>query len=200
MSIPREPPSAKLIAGLLFNDFAVRDQALETLFRRYGPFDFLSEPQHFTHTTYYNREMGPNILRQVCSFLNLVRPEDLPDVKLYTNQLETHLSQDGKRRVNIDPGLLSEERLILATGKNYTHRVYLRSGIYADLTLVFQNGAYRALPWTYPDYQEPTLLHFLGILRQKLIIQRRGRLATNHQREQEVSFDLQHDRIRSESS
>ena len=200
MSIPREPPSAKLVAGLLFSDFAVRDQALETLFRSYGPFDFLSEPQRFTHTTYYNREMGSDILRQVCGFLNLLRPESLPDIKLVTNQLEAQLAQKGKRRVNIDPGLLSEERLILATGKNYTHRIYLRSGIYADLTLVYQNGAYRALPWTYPDYREPTLLHFLGILRQKLIFQHRGRLATNYQREQEVAFDLQHDRIRAESS
>ena len=200
MSVPKKPPQAKLIVGLLFSDFAVRDQALEALSRQFGPFDFLTEPQHFTYTTYYNREMGPNILRQVCSFLHLVRPENLPDIKLVTNQLETQLSQDGRRRVNIDPGLLSEERLILATGKNYTHRVYLRSGIYADLTLVYQKGAYQSLPWTYPDYQEPALLHFLGMLRQKLTFQRRGRLATNHQREQEVALDLQHDRIRSESN
>lgn len=200
MSVPREPSQAKLIVGLLFSDFAVRDQALEAISRQFGPFDFLTEPQHFTYTSYYNREMGPNILRQVCSFLNLVRPESLPDIKLATNQLEIQLSQDGRRRVNIDPGLLSEERLILATGKNYTHRVYLRSGIYADLTLVYQKGAYQSLPWTYSDYREPTLLHFLSILRQKLIFQHRGRLATNYRREQEVALDLQHDRIRSESS
>jgi len=106
----------------------------------------------------------------------LVRPESLPDVKHFTNHLEIELSRVGKRRVNLDPGLLSAERLVLATGKNYTHRIYLRDGIYADLTLLYEKGAYRTLPWTYPDYQDPSLLHFLGALRQKLHFQHRGRL------------------------
>jgi hypothetical protein len=70
--------------------------------------------------------------------------------------------------------LLSVERLILATGKNYTHRVYLRAGIYADLTLIYQGGAFQALPWTYPDYQDPALLHFLRVLRAKLRFQLSG--------------------------
>jgi hypothetical protein len=178
MSIPQEPPQAKLIAGLLFVDMEVRDHALEMLFSRFGPPDFLTEAQPFVYTTYYNREMGTSIQRQVCSFLHTVRAESLPDIKLFTNQLEAQLSLGGKRRINIDPGFLSEERLILATGKNYTHRIYLRNGIYADLTLLFQNGAYEKLPWTYPDYQEPVLLHFLGALRKKLRFQRRGELPT----------------------
>ncbi len=70
---------------------------------------------------------------------------------------------DGKRQVNLDPGILSEERLILATGKNYTHRIYLRNGIYGDLTLIYGKGSYRTLPWTYPDYSDPRLIHFLCV-------------------------------------
>lgn len=180
MSVPKEPEQAKLILGLLFRDRAVRDQALELLFRQFGPPDFLTEPQSFAYTNYYDEEMGPGILRQVCSLLHLVRPDSLPDIKLFTNELEYQFSVEGKRRINIDPGLLSEERLILATGKNYTHRVYLRNGIYADLTLVYQKGAYQSLPWTYPDYQEPALLHFLGALRQKLWIQRHERFPAKY--------------------
>lgn len=180
MSIPKEPAQAKLILGLLFRDPAVRDAALGPLFQQLGPPDFLTEPERFIHTKYYNEEMGPGILRQVCSFLHLVRPESLPDIKLLTNQLETQFSVNGKRQINIDPGILSEERLILATGKNYTHRVYLRSGIYADLTLVYQKGAYQSLPWTYPNYQEPALLHFLGVLRQKLWIQHHERFPVKY--------------------
>ena len=180
MSLPREPLPAKLILGLLFHDFAVRDEALGAVFQRFGPPDFLTQPQPFVYTSYYDKEMGPDLLRQVCSFLNLVPPDRLPDIKLATNQLEVELSGAGKRTINIDPGILSEERLILATGKNYTHRVYLRNGIYADLTLIYQKGAYQGLPWTYPDYQEPALLHFLGVLRQKLWIQRHGRFLTKY--------------------
>jgi hypothetical protein len=174
MSVPQEPPQVKLIAGLLFVDSAVRDHALEALFNRFGSLDFLMETQPFVYTTYYDREMGTGIQRQVCSFLQLVPVDSLPDIKLFTNQLEAQLSLNGKRQINIDPGFLSEERLILATGKNYTHRIYLRNGIYADLTLLFQKGAYEGLPWTYPDYQEPALLHFFGALRQKLRFQRHG--------------------------
>jgi hypothetical protein len=183
MSVPQEPPQVKLIAGLLFVDLEVRDRALEVLFERFGSPDFLTETQPFVYTAYYNREMGINIQRQVCSFQHLVRAEGLPDIKLFTNELEVQLSRSGKRQINIDPGFLSEERVILATGKNYTHRIYLRNGIYADLTLLYQNGAYQKLPWTYPDYQEPALLHFFGVLREKLRFQRHGVLPTRHSRE-----------------
>lgn len=176
MSIPRDPQPAKLIAGLLFRDWEIARAVLEALCERYGPLDFLSESKPFTFTRYYDREMGGKLLRQTASFIDLVHMEDLPDIKLFTNELESRLSLGGKRRINVDPGLLSEERLILATGKNYTHRIYLRKGIYADLTLIYQGGAYQILPWTYPDYRDATLLHFLSALRRTLIFQRCGKL------------------------
>lgn len=177
MSQPREALPAKLVAGLLFNDFPTQQQVLKTLVDRFGPLDFLSEARPFTFTSYYNREMGPGIFRQTAAFLQLGRPEDLPDIKIFTNRVEADLSQeDGRRRVNIDPGFLSEERFILATGKNFTHRIYLRDGIYADLTLIYQKGAFQILPWTFPDHRDPLLLHYLAVLRQKLIFQRNGRL------------------------
>jgi len=138
--------------------------------------DFLTEPESFTYTNYYDSEMGQGIYRQVGSFLELVPSDTLPEIKLLTNQLEIQFSSEGGRQVNIDPGLLSEERLVLATGKNFTHRIYLRDGIYADLTLIYQKSGYQPLPWTYPSYREPGLLHLLGALRQKLIFQRTGRL------------------------
>ncbi len=140
------------------------------------------EARPFTYTAYYEREMGRDLHRQVCSFLRLVPVESLPDIKLFSNQLEIQLSQNGKRRINIDPGLLTEERAVLATGKNYTHRIYLRNGIYADLTLIYHKGAYEKLPWTYPDYQEATLLHYFGALREKLHFQRHEQLPRKRQR------------------
>lgn len=176
MSHPREPRPAKLIAGLLFRDFDVRKRVLAALNERFGCMDCLTEPKPFTYTDYYDAEMGPGIYRQTISFSDLVHPGSLPQIKLFTNELEHQLTCDGKRQVNIDPGLLSEERVILATGKNFTHRIYLRDGIYADLTLIYQAGAYQTLPWTYPDYKDPTLLCFFSALRRKLIYQRDGRL------------------------
>lgn len=177
MSLPREPQTAKLVVGLLFREQRIQQQALNALTERFGPVDFLTEPKLFTFTDYYEKEMGTSLYRQTGSFAQLVRQESLPDIKMFTNKLEAEFSEESRRKVNIDPGLLSEERLVLATGKNYIHRIYLRSGIYADLTLIYQEGAYRALPWTYPDYREPDLLHFLGVLRRKLIYQRTNRLS-----------------------
>lgn len=176
MSRPREPQPAKLIVGLLFRDFDIRERALIALEEQFGPLDWISEAKSFVYTSYYESEMGPGIYRQTASFNRLVPPTDLVDIKLATNRLEDDFSRDGGRQINIDPGLLSEERVILATGKNYTHRIHLRGGIYADLTLIYQAGSYQVLPWTYPDYRDPLLLHFFNALRRKLIFQRNGRL------------------------
>jgi len=176
MSQPKEPPEAKLLVGLLFRDAVVQQRALEALCDRFGPLDLLSQPEPFIYTTYYEKEFGEGIMRQLLSFLDLVPQDTLVDIKATTNGIEKDLSNQGKRQVNIDPGIMTEERLVLATGKNFTHRIYLGKGIYGDLTLVYQGGSFRALPWTYPDYKTPMTLHFLGVLRQKLQFQRSGRI------------------------
>src|SRR5689334_11293899 len=131
MSTPKEPLPAKLVIRFLFSDEAVQMEALRRLEVLFGPIDYLSAPGPFPYTTYYDREMGGGARRQTAVFFDLVEPVALPDIKLRTNELEVEFSRDGKRRVNIDPGILSEERFVLATGKNFTHRIYLRDGIYA---------------------------------------------------------------------
>ncbi|MDR3569172.1 MAG: DUF4416 family protein [Syntrophobacteraceae bacterium] len=172
--MPKEPHPAKLVIRFLFTDSGVQLPVLEALASDFGPMDFLSSPGDFPYTTYYDVEMGPGIRRQTAAFLNLVGQGALPDIKLRTNEIETRFLQNGKRQVNIDPGILSLERLVLATGKNFIHRVYLREGIFADLTLIYREGAYRSLPWTYPDYREPEFLHYLEVLRKKLKYQMDG--------------------------
>ncbi|MBW1804141.1 MAG: DUF4416 family protein [Deltaproteobacteria bacterium] len=93
---------------------------------------------------------------------------------LFGNALEQHYLVRGKRRVNIDPGYISMERLVLATGKNYTHRIYLAGGIYADLTLVFHKGSFKPLEWTYKDYATPEVIGFFNALRDRYKNQIRG--------------------------
>lgn len=174
MSHPTEPRPAKLVIRFLFRDFQVQRSALEALVSDFGPMDFLSMPGDFPYTTYYDDEMGSGIRRQTAGFVNLVAQGALPDLKLRTNQIEARFLQNGNRRINIDPGILNVERLVLATGKNFTHRIYLREGIYADLTLMYHKGAYRPLPWTYPDYREPEFLHQLEVMRKKLRFEQEG--------------------------
>ena len=93
-------------------------------------------------------------------------------VKLWTNQLESfRLNENQGRTVNIDPGYIAAAKFVLATGKDYSHRIYLGEGIYGDLTLIYRSGGYAPLPWTYPDYASEPLRNLLGLLRKRYLWQ-----------------------------
>lgn len=176
MSVPKAPKACKLVFGLLFRGDEEKTGVLRSLADLFGPLDAVTRPQDFAFTRFYEKEMGSGIRRLFGSFDALVDPYRLPDIKAHTNRLEQETARDGRRTVNVDPGLLCEERLVLATGKNAGHRIYLRDGIYADLTLLYQDGAYRPLPWTYPDYAQEETRRFFALLRGILIARRSGRI------------------------
>jgi hypothetical protein len=114
--------------------------------------------------------MGAPLYRRMIAFKELIEQDALADIKHQTDDLEGRFSRDGRRRVNIDPGYLLRERFVLATGKNFSHRIYLRRGIYADLTLMYHKGGWQTLPWTYPDYAEPQMQAFLIKVRRKYVL------------------------------
>lgn len=173
MSEPQEPKPVKLMVGIFAPQKDVIGEAIEACSERYGAPDFISEFMPFDYTDYYGAEMGPGLVRRFASFEDLVDPASLPEVKLFTNGIEGRLSLQGKRRVNIDPGYLSEFHLILATGKGYAHRPYLREGIYADLTLIYRHRAFHPLEWTYPDYRGQAIRDVLTKIREKYMLQLR---------------------------
>ena len=92
-------------------------------------------------------------------------------VKTFTNKLEEFFSYEGNRTINIDPGYIAQEHLILATGKGYSHRPYLGSGVYADLTLKYVKDEYRTLEWTYPDYGKEEMRVLFKDLRNQYVNQ-----------------------------
>ncbi|MCE5264687.1 MAG: DUF4416 family protein [Deltaproteobacteria bacterium] len=177
MSDPQPPEAVKLIASLLSGDDSLLGDAVRALSEKYGKADFISAPMPFTYTDYYAAELGSDLIRRFMAFERPIRPETMPDVKLWTNALEKRLSVDGRRRVNIDPGYLAKAHLILATGKGYTHRPCLREGIYADLTLIYREKAFHPLPWTYPDYAGEEIMGMLNRIREKYLLQLKGRAA-----------------------
>ena len=174
MSTPKTPPPAKLIAGLLMKDESLFDEVAVELEKRYGPADAVSSWLPFDFTEYYEQEMGAPLKRRLISYRNHLAAEALPDVKLAAIEIEAQFSTAGRRRVNIDPGFLTLERFVLATGKNFTHRIYLRSGIYADLTLLFTGGRFVTLDWTYPDYATDSIRAFLAEARERYRLQLRS--------------------------
>jgi hypothetical protein len=169
MSHPQPPKPAKLIIGVFTRKQELMTDVAAELMNRFGPIDLVSPIFPFDFTTYYEKEMGSSLFRRFFVFKSLIQQEALADIKLRTNEIEQIFVVDNKRQVNIDPGYLLMERLVLATGKNFAHRIYIGKCIYADLTLIFQKNAYQPLPWTYPDYAQDTIRHFLFLVRNKYI-------------------------------
>ncbi|MDD3846535.1 MAG: DUF4416 family protein [Syntrophorhabdaceae bacterium] len=150
----RRPQQVRLFASIIFDADVDLEAVLRHLAGAMGPIEEKTPPVLFTHTTYYEKEMGAGLYRFFVLFTPLVERETLPDIKMITNDVEDLFTRDGRRTVNIDSGYIALEHVILATTKGYAHRVYLGKGIHADLTLIFSSGTYRALQWTYPDYAE----------------------------------------------
>lgn len=169
MSRPHAPLPAKLVISVLSADLpAVWDAVTAALEARFGRAEIAYPAMAFDHTAYYNDELGSPIVRRLLVFADLLPQEALGPAKLFANAVEDRFARpDGRRRVNLDPGLLTCERFVLATGKNYTHRIYLGQGIFGDLTLVFQAGSWQTLPWTFPDYAAPDMLARLSDVRSR---------------------------------
>jgi len=171
MSCPQTAAPVNLVMSLIANDREKICHVLAILMERFGETDYLSPYLPFDYTNYYEKEMGPALVRRFVSFERHVTPETLPDIKNWTNDLEKRFSGGGLRQVNIDPGYIAAAHLILATGKGYTHRPYLRDGIYADLTTMYSDGSFQTLPWTYPDYAAPGAIDMLNTIRKKYLWQ-----------------------------
>ncbi len=129
-----------------------------------------SPPFDFHHTAYYEPTMGPGLRKQFLAFQNLAEADCLPAVKRFTNQLEADLARAGaypeRRPLNLDPGVLTPGKFLLATTKDQAHRVYLGDGIFAEVTLRYHAGSYEPWPWTYADYREPGVIAFLNQARE----------------------------------
>ncbi len=167
MSLPQRPPAAKLIIGAILADKDRFCRVIDDMIALFGTVDIVSPWYAFDYTDYYHQEMGQPLFRRVAAFKRHIGQIDLPLIKCRTNRLEQRYAAHGQRTVNLDPGYLLKERLVLASGKNFAHRIYLDKGIYADLTLIYEQGAFKTLPWTYPDYAAPVLLDWLAGVRAK---------------------------------
>lgn len=170
MSIPRPPNPAKLVIGVFLKDKNLIELLENELIAEFGPVDIISQWFLFDYTSYYAPEMGSPLFRKMFVFKKLIEQASLSQIKIFTNELEARFSINCKRTVNIDPGFMLHEKFVLATGKNYSHRIYIGNNIYADLTLIYQNGEFKTLPWTYPDYADEKMLTFLEKVRDKYVI------------------------------
>lgn len=179
MGIPSEPKPAKYFVALLSSGLEHLTSAENDLVSVLGSIDARSETLPWVVSSFYEKEMGPRLLRRFVSFAPLLSPEKLAEVKLATQQVEernrdTTMNPFG-RRVNLDPGYIEAGKLVLASTKNASQRIYLRSGIYAEATLLYYEGKFHGCSYTYPDYLWPETLAFLNRLRAIYLQQLRER-------------------------
>jgi len=162
------PLPVKLFCGILTSLPEMLRAAQERLEARFGPVDACSEILPFDQTSYYDQEMGCPIQRQFLAFRDLIAPAGLPSVKRAANDLEAALAAECslvRRPVNIDPGYLEEAKIVLASTKNFYHRILLSADIYGEVTLRWAGGGWQAFPWTFPDFRSGRYDAFFTSLR-----------------------------------
>jgi Domain of unknown function (DUF4416) len=178
MATPRPPVPALLVVAAFSRHEDAFVAAREAMERSYGPVALAGEPFLFDQTAYYEPTMGAGLRKQLWAFHDLIALDRLPELKHHTNALEASITASGvypeTRPINLDPGYLVLGKFLLATTKDQAHRVYLREGIYAEVTLHYHAGAFHPWEWTYADYRLPGVLAFLAEARTFY----RGRLAS----------------------
>jgi len=171
----KDPKPVKLIVGILAANYKCLHAAAGALTHKFGRADFTSDVWTFDKTDYYKDQTGPHILRQFLSFERLIDPGKLAKIKHKTNKVErklaARLTLPLPRPVNLDPGIIEPSKLILATTKNYSHRIYIGKRMYAEVTLVFDRGAWHPLKYTYPDYKQRCYFVFFEKVRTRLLEQ-----------------------------
>ncbi|HLW63714.1 MAG TPA: DUF4416 family protein [Gemmataceae bacterium] len=163
-----------LDALLVIAAFSRHAEALDWGERRahelFGPIGLQSERYSFAHTAYYDSTMGADLQKQLWVFERLAPLDSLALYKTATIRLEEELAASGNypepRPLNLDPGFLNLGKFMLATTKDKDHRIYLRDGIFSEVTLRYCDKEYVPWPWTYADYRERHVRDFLNRTRE----------------------------------
>jgi len=165
----------KLFAGVLYTEGELLQPAKLKLETNYGPTDFESESFEFAISEYYRPEMGWPIYRLFWSFETLINPKQIARIKVECNAIEDAIAVDGKRKINIDPGYMDYDKIVLASAKYNGQKVYLDFGIYADLTLHYEKGDFYPYPWSFPDFKSSTYNKTFLRMREIFKMQRKQR-------------------------
>jgi len=161
----RPPKKVKLFCGMISSEETLFPPITEELTSVFGSVDSMSPIMPFAQTDYYREEMGENLKKFFVSFTPLIDAVSIVDAKLFTQEIENKYSDSkGRRRINLDPGYISEAKLVLATTKDHQHRIYIGRGIYAEVTLKFKDKTFVTWEWTYPDYKKEEYIdYFIGV-------------------------------------
>ena len=174
MGTPREPNPVKLFIGMLTGDPALFGRCTDLLSGQYGPVEMESPVRDWSYSDYYGEEIGAPLFRKFIAFRQVVDPATLASTKLRTNSIEASLALGDttrmRRTINLDPGYVAEAKVVLATTKDYAHRIYIGDGIYAEVTLLYRKAeqGFIALDHTYPDFCSAEVRQWFLAVRERL--------------------------------
>ncbi|MBL7136003.1 MAG: DUF4416 family protein [Candidatus Marinimicrobia bacterium] len=163
---PEEAKPVKYFVGALFSSEELLKKSLEDLEQKFSKIDLSSEDFPFNVTIYYNSEMGSPIFRRICSFSDLISPSYLADAKLTSNSTEDKYRINNKRKVNLDIGYMDYDKVVLASAKYGTHKIYIYRGIYADMALHYEKGNFSPYTWAFMDFKLPLYYDFFLKIRE----------------------------------
>lgn len=156
-----------LFASVIYNSAVSFDKIRKEIIDSLAEIIYETEEVEFGHTSYYTKEMGDNLMRRFVFLRNEPDPDDVFEYKIKSNKTEELFAVNKQRTVNIDPGYMTLSKVCLLTTKNFSHRIYLRGGIYAEVTLSYQKKKYRTFEWTYPDYASDDIKNIFYYVRNK---------------------------------
>lgn len=169
MAKVKEVQKAKLFVGVLYSNEKICKKVIGLLVEGFGEIEKESEPYAFDFTDYYEGEMGKNLMKKFIVFKEMISMDELADIKIFTNGIEDKFAKDRKRVINLDPGYLNKEQLVLASVKGSAYKVYLDKGIYAHLILIFKKNSCIELNRTFPDFREKKVQDFFIKIRDNFI-------------------------------
>ena len=150
-----------------------REELQDLIHQHFFEGEWYSISEH-TMADYYSKEMGEasSLKRLLCFSPELSPREGLITLKLKAHEWEQKTLDGEHRRVNIDPGLLCLEQVLLSSMKPYAHRTYHGLGVYTELVYLYQAKKFGILPWTYPDYAQASMREIFQREREKLLVLR----------------------------
>lgn len=170
MGNPHPPSKSLLFCGALFSKDVFYYKAFRLLEDKFGKTVLQSPPIKWDFSDYYKKELGEPIFRRFIFFERLIKQNAISSIKILTNKLEQNLAINGKRTVNLDPGYLTPAKIVLASTKDYAHRLYLNKGIFGEVTLIFKNNKFHQYINTYKDFTDERYLKIFKVAKDMLAI------------------------------
>ncbi len=170
MAQPLPHPPVLLLLAAFSRHEAALDWAKTRATEAWGPVALESPRFDFTETDYYDATMGTGLKKVFFVFQRPFDPAGLVEIKLATNRWEEEFAAAAglpePRPLNLDPGYLTPAKLVLASTKDFAHRIYLSRGIYAEITLQYRHHRWQHHEYTFPDYRRADYQEFFSRCRE----------------------------------